>query len=207
MQPCVLTSVAEVEGTFDCFTTLLPQSIIEVFKKKVTKTEKVPRESRQLRHRTKDLYCALWKRKESPLAHNSVQAFKHEVPPFLRVLTRSRSLLISSHALVQKKWILNKLFVTELSLYQDLFHSSLTRQLVVTQTMSIVNNVSRAPVDRLTVKFAGEWSFWSIQALWGPLLDWEWEDEHVQRRYSVWWSFEDQMQCGRSEEIRRCKGE
>ena len=41
-------------------------------------------------------------------------------------------------------------------MYQDLFHSSLTRQLVVTQTMSIVNNVSRAPVDRLTVKFAGE---------------------------------------------------
>ena len=46
--------------------------------------------------------------------------------------------------------------MTEFSLYQDLFHSSLTRQLVVTQTMSIVNNVSRAPVDRLTVKFAGE---------------------------------------------------
>ena len=41
-------------------------------------------------------------------------------------------------------------------MYQDLFHSSLTRQLVVTQTMSIVNNVSRAPVDRLIVKFAGE---------------------------------------------------
>ena len=41
-------------------------------------------------------------------------------------------------------------------MYQDLFHSSLTRQLVVTQTMSIVNNVSRAPVDRLTVKFAEE---------------------------------------------------
>ena len=41
-------------------------------------------------------------------------------------------------------------------MYQDLFHSSLTRQLVVTQTMSIVNNVSRTPVDRLTVKFAGE---------------------------------------------------
>ena len=44
----------------------------------------------------------------------------------------------------------------ELSLYQDLFHSSLTRQLVVTQTMSIVSNVARALVDRLTVKFAGE---------------------------------------------------
>ena len=41
-------------------------------------------------------------------------------------------------------------------MYQDLFHSSLTRQLVVTQTMSIVITVSRAPVDRLTVKFAGE---------------------------------------------------
>ena len=41
-------------------------------------------------------------------------------------------------------------------MYQDLFHSSLTRQLVVTQTMYIVNNVSRTPVDRLTVKFAGE---------------------------------------------------
>ena len=41
-------------------------------------------------------------------------------------------------------------------MYQDLFHSSLTGQLVVTQTMSIVNNVSRAPVDRLTVKFAGD---------------------------------------------------
>ena len=34
-----------------------------------------------------------------------------------------------------KKKILNKFFVTELSLYQDLFHSSLTQQLVVTQTM------------------------------------------------------------------------
>ena len=43
----------------DCFTTLLPQSIIEVFQKKVTKTAKVPRESRQLRYRTKNLYCAL----------------------------------------------------------------------------------------------------------------------------------------------------
>ena len=41
-------------------------------------------------------------------------------------------------------------------MYQDLFHSSLTRQLVVTQTMSTVNNVARALVDRLTVKFAGE---------------------------------------------------
>ena len=41
-------------------------------------------------------------------------------------------------------------------MYQDLFHSSLTRQLVVTQTMSIMNNVLRALVDRLTVKFAGE---------------------------------------------------
>ena len=41
-------------------------------------------------------------------------------------------------------------------MYQDLFHSSLTRQLVVTQTMSIINNVLRALVDRLTVKFAGE---------------------------------------------------
>ena len=41
--------------------------------------------------------------------------------------------------------------VTELSLCQELFHSFLTRQLVVTQTMSTVNNVTRALVDRLTV--------------------------------------------------------
>ena len=41
-------------------------------------------------------------------------------------------------------------------MYQDLFHSSLTRQLVVTQTMSTVNNAARALVDRLTVKLAGE---------------------------------------------------
>ena len=41
-------------------------------------------------------------------------------------------------------------------MYQDLFHSSLTRQLVVTQTMSIVNNVARALVDKLSMKFAGE---------------------------------------------------
>ena len=40
-----------------------------------------------------------------------------------------------------------------MSLSQDLFHLSLTRQLVVTQTV-IVNNVSRALVDRLTAKFA-----------------------------------------------------
>ena len=33
--------------------------------------------------------------------------------------------------------------VTELSLCQELFHSFLTRQLVVTQTMSTVNNVYR----------------------------------------------------------------
>ena len=46
--------------------------------------------------------------------------------------------------------------MTELSLCQELFHSFLTRQLVVTQTMSTVNNVTRALVDRLTVKFAGE---------------------------------------------------
>ena len=41
-------------------------------------------------------------------------------------------------------------------MYQDLLHSSLTRQLVVTQTMSIVNNVARALVDKLSMKFAGE---------------------------------------------------
>ena len=31
IQPCVLTSVAEMEGTFDYFTILLPQSVMKMF--------------------------------------------------------------------------------------------------------------------------------------------------------------------------------
>ena len=59
--------------------------------------------------------------------------------------------------------------------------------------MSTVNNVYREQCHKS--------SCWQVDC------NWEWEDEHVQRRYSVWWSFEDQMLCGRYEEIRRCKGE
>ena len=34
IQPCFLTSVAEMKGTFNCFTTLLPQSVTEMFQRK-----------------------------------------------------------------------------------------------------------------------------------------------------------------------------
>ena len=40
IQPCVLTSVEEMEGTFDCFTTLLPQSVTEMFQRKLLRLRK-----------------------------------------------------------------------------------------------------------------------------------------------------------------------
>ena len=48
IKPCVLTSVAVMKGTFDCFATLLPQSIMAMIQKKVTKTKKVARKTRKL---------------------------------------------------------------------------------------------------------------------------------------------------------------
>ena len=40
IQPCALTSVADVEGTFNYFTTLLPQSVKKRFQRKLQRLRK-----------------------------------------------------------------------------------------------------------------------------------------------------------------------
>ena len=72
-----------VEGTFDCFTTLFPQSVMEMFQKKslilIKYQERV--ESLVIERRISIARCK--NEKGSPLAHNSVQAWNRKCVTFV----------------------------------------------------------------------------------------------------------------------------
>ena len=88
LQPCVLTSVAEMEGTFNCFTTLLPQSIMEMFQRKSPRPRKYQEslETCVIQRRISMAHCE--NKRGSPLAHNSVQAWSRKCFSQCKALTR-----------------------------------------------------------------------------------------------------------------------
>ena len=63
-----------MEGTFDCFTTLLPQSIIEMFHKKSLRLRKYEERVETFARERRISVARCENERGSPLAHNSVQA-------------------------------------------------------------------------------------------------------------------------------------
>ena len=93
IQPCVLTFVEEMEGTFDRFTTLLPQSVLEMFQRKSLRLRKYQERLESYARGRRIAIARCENERRSPLAHSSVQTETGGA----WLLSRSASLPTSSH--------------------------------------------------------------------------------------------------------------
>ena len=72
-----------MEGKFDWFTTLFPQSVVEMFQKESLRLRKYHEGVESFFNRTKNLNCALWKRKEESPGPELCASLKPEVRDFV----------------------------------------------------------------------------------------------------------------------------
>ena len=123
-----------MEGTFDCFTTLLPQSIIEMFHKKSLRLRKYEERVETFARERRISVPRCENERGSPLAHNSVQAWNRKCV----LSSGSTSLPTSSYAASlsaniesrtrPKNYILKQVFISRNSfilIIAIIFHSFL----------------------------------------------------------------------------------
>ena len=77
-----------MEGTFNCFTTLLPQSIMEMFQRKSPRPRKYQESLETCVIQRRISMVHFENKRGSPLAHNSVQAWSRKCFSQCKALTR-----------------------------------------------------------------------------------------------------------------------